>query len=197
MKTVTLDIFATNRPTLVNKCIPIPGISDRESIYVESCIKAKYRQPTRRKIFWWAKADFQHISQILNESVAAFLDTHTLTSSVHQMWSDFMDIYAKCLEFVPQKLSSIRFSQPWVTSKTKCICRKKKRLYNKARNSGLTRDWNDYLNVKNLAQHECRAAYHEYVSHLIDPHTNNKKFWSHIKSCRKDYTGISTLIILL
>ena len=41
----TLDIFATNRSTLVNKCIPIPGISDHESIYVESCIKAKYRQP--------------------------------------------------------------------------------------------------------------------------------------------------------
>ena len=96
-----------------------------------------------------------------------------------------MDIYTKCLEFVPQKLSSIRFSQPWVTSKTKRICRKKKRLYNKARNSGLTRDWNDYLNVKKLARHECRAAYHEYVSHLIDPHTNNKKFWSHIKSCHR------------
>lgn len=44
-------------------------------------------------------------------------------------------------------------------------------------------------------QHECRAAYHEYVSHLIDPHINNKKFWSHIKSCHKDYTGISTLIV--
>ena len=30
---------------------------------------------------------------------------------------------------------------------------------------------------------------------LIDPHTNNKKFWSHIKSCLKDYTGISTHIV--
>ena len=77
---------------LVNKYISIPGISDHESIYVESCIKAKYRQPTRKKIFLRAKADFHHISQILNESVAAFLDTHTLSSSVHQMWSDFVEI---------------------------------------------------------------------------------------------------------
>ena len=92
---------------------------------------------------------------------------------------------------MPQKLSSNKFSQPWVTSK----CRKKKRLNNKARSSGLTRDCNDYLCVKKLAQYECRATYHEYVSHLIDPHTNNKKFWSHIKSCCKDHTGISTLIV--
>ena len=65
----TLDIFATNRPTLVNKCIPIPGISDHKSIYVKSCIKAKYRQPTRRKIILWAKADFHHISHMVYSSI--------------------------------------------------------------------------------------------------------------------------------
>ena len=53
--------------------------------------------------------------------VASFVDTHTVSSSIYQMWSDLMDVYANCLEFVPQKLSSIRFSQPWVTSKTKRI----------------------------------------------------------------------------
>ena len=120
----TLDIFATNKPSLLDKCIPIPGISDHKSIYVESCIKARCRQPTRGKIFLWAKADFLYISQSLNKSVAAFLDKYTLSSSVHQMWSDFTDMYAECLDLVPQKLSSIRFNQPWVTSKTKRICRK-------------------------------------------------------------------------
>ena len=72
---------------------------------------------------------------------------------------------------------------------------RRKGYNNKACNSGLTRDRNDYLNVKKLAQHECRAAYHEYMSHLIGPHTNNKKFWLHITSCRKDYNGIPTLTV--
>ena len=49
--------------------------------------------------------------------------------------------------------------------------------------------------IKKLAQHECCTAYHNYVSNLIDPHTNNKKFWSYIKSCRKDHTGIPTLSV--
>ena len=36
----TLDIFATNRPDLVEKCVPIPGISDHEAIYGEICLAA-------------------------------------------------------------------------------------------------------------------------------------------------------------
>ena len=30
----TLDIFATNRPTLINKCISVPGISDHDAVYM-------------------------------------------------------------------------------------------------------------------------------------------------------------------
>ena len=38
----TLDIFATNRPSLVEKCEPIPGIGDHESVLIESLLMAKY-----------------------------------------------------------------------------------------------------------------------------------------------------------
>ena len=31
-KSNTLNIFATNRPGLVNKCVAIPGIGDHEAI---------------------------------------------------------------------------------------------------------------------------------------------------------------------
>ena len=41
----TLDIFATNRPNLVEKYQPIPGISDHETVYVESSIVAAYTPP--------------------------------------------------------------------------------------------------------------------------------------------------------
>ena len=35
----TLDVFLTNRPSLVNRCKPIPGISDQDAaVYVNSDI---------------------------------------------------------------------------------------------------------------------------------------------------------------
>ena len=39
-----LDIFATNRPTLVQSCKPIPGVSDHETVCVTSDISAKYQR---------------------------------------------------------------------------------------------------------------------------------------------------------
>ena len=46
-----LDIFATNRPTLVTKCLPIPGISDHEAVYIETMITAKHNPPVKRYIY--------------------------------------------------------------------------------------------------------------------------------------------------
>ena len=57
----TLDIFTTNRPSLVIKCTPIPGISDHEAIVVVSDISAKVQQSVSRKIFLWQKANINHI----------------------------------------------------------------------------------------------------------------------------------------
>jgi len=36
-----LDVFATNRPTLINKCIPVPGTRDHDTAYVESHSKVQ------------------------------------------------------------------------------------------------------------------------------------------------------------
>ena len=41
----TFDIFATNRPNFINRCTPIPGISDHDGNSVESFVTAKYRCP--------------------------------------------------------------------------------------------------------------------------------------------------------
>ena len=42
-------------------------------------------------------------------------------------------------------------------------------------------------------QYECRLAYSNYISSLINPETGNKKFWSFIKSQRQECTGIPPL----
>jgi hypothetical protein len=45
----TMDLFLTNRPSLINRLKPIPGINDHEVI--DSDVQAKLRRPTSRKIF--------------------------------------------------------------------------------------------------------------------------------------------------
>ena len=36
-----LDLFMTNRPTLINRCEPMPGISDHDMVYINSNVSAK------------------------------------------------------------------------------------------------------------------------------------------------------------
>ena len=99
-------------------------------------ITAKYNPPVRRKILLWSKANFQTISQLIQDFNSKFLVTYSITHEPpvpQQMWNDFMNMCSDCMDLVPSKFSSIRFNQPWVNSKTKQICRKKKRMYNQAR----------------------------------------------------------------
>lgn len=50
-----LDLFMTNRPSLVNRCEPPPGIVDHDIVYID--ITAKINKLTQRKKNLWEKAD--------------------------------------------------------------------------------------------------------------------------------------------
>ena len=45
----TLDLFLTNRPFLVNRCVPLPGLGDHEIVYIDTDISAKLNKPVKRK----------------------------------------------------------------------------------------------------------------------------------------------------
>ena len=102
----------------------------------------------------------------------------------------------ECLSLISSKTSSHRFSQPWITSNTKQICRRKKRRYKRACLTNSEYDWSAYNHIKMLAQYECRKAHNDYVSKLISPDKKypNKRFWSYIKGHRQEYSGIPTII---
>ena len=47
----TLDIFATNRPSLVNKCFPISGIRDHDGVYINLDTTIKHGKPAKRTVY--------------------------------------------------------------------------------------------------------------------------------------------------
>jgi len=54
----TLDIFITNHPTPVKSCTSIPGISNHDTVCIESEIFARIQKSVPRKIYLWKKANF-------------------------------------------------------------------------------------------------------------------------------------------
>ena len=58
-----LDVFITDRPSLVEFCNTIDGISDHEAILVTSYVLAPLGPPIERSIYLWSRANFDHIRQ--------------------------------------------------------------------------------------------------------------------------------------
>ena len=194
----TLDLFLTNRPSCVNKCTPIPGISDHEIVFVDTDIKPKRRKPVKRKIYLWDKADLDEIQHEGNKMMEEFVCKYNSSSSVNEMWDTIQSRLSAILNLVPSKLTSTRFNQPWINRKIKQLSRRKQRAYNKARHCRLQhkqRLWARYNDLKKRMQKTCKEAYNNYNNNIVCPDlkSNPKRFWSHVSSKRCDNNGVVPL----
>jgi len=89
----------------------------------------------------------------ISEFVADFVRTNTVNASVDQLWLTLEDKIQSTMEqYVPSKMTSSRFSQPWITGHLKRLARKKKRCYNKAKRSNSKDQWSKFYELKKQMQ---------------------------------------------
>lgn len=191
-----LDVFFTNRPSLIQACYPLPGVSDHEMVYVDSDVSAKYQRPVQRKIWLWSKANIPKLKEDMTEFSQDFSSKYSIKSDVNTMWTEFSDKCSQLMtDHIPSKLSSRRFSQPWITRNVKRLSRRKKKAYNKARVSKKQSDWTQYKQLKKECQRESRKAYSSHVNNLVseDQTGNPKKLYSFVKSKKCDASGVAPL----
>ena len=192
-----LDIFATNTPSLVNSCKPIPGVSDHKIVHASSDISAKYQWPVKRKIWLWSKADLPSVNTDMQSFSQILTEKFSIKTDVNILWTEFSK---KCLELmrnhVPTKEKSSCYSQPSINQDLKRLSRRKKKVYIRAKRTKKKEDWAAYKKSKKESQRECRRAYSIHVNILVsdDQIGNPKKLYSLIKSKKCDANGIAPLI---
>ena len=191
----TLDIFCTNRPSLIKQCFPLPGIGDHDAVAIESSTVVQSNPPFKRTVYLWSRANLTDMKQTAVELCNNFLSSNFTHTPVASLWNNFKLICYKCLELVPTKQISTNTKQRWINHSIKRLSRKKQRYFNRARVSKLQSDWHSYKNIKKELQKECRQAYSNYVNNLVntDDGPTSKKLWSFIKKQRHDYCGVAPL----
>ena len=192
----TLDLFLSNRPSLISNCVPLPGVSDHEMVFTVSNINASRHKPVPRKIHLWNKADPYLVKQGLGTFASSFLATNFVSTPVDNMWAEITNSLNFILNsHVPSKLSTVRFNQPWINRQLKRLAQRKKRAYKKAKKSNKKCDWSHLDSLKKQFQKESRSTYHSYIGNLISDgtNTNSKRFWSFIKSRRCENSGVAPL----
>ena len=74
-----------------------------------------------------------------------FLEKHSITNSVQDMWDDIKSIPMGALDAcVLSKISSTRNNQPWITRELKQLTRRKKIVFKKAKKTQKAKDTMHY-----------------------------------------------------
>ena len=78
----TLDIFGTNRPSLRERCVSLPGISDYDVVLVGSCVLPARKKPVRKKTNLWKRANKQDVEEDLAKFTEKFTKDFSIFTSV-------------------------------------------------------------------------------------------------------------------
>ena len=190
-----LDIFVTNRPSLLNKCTPLPGLSDHAIVLVDSNITPARQKPPKRLIHLGKKTNIPEMKADLKNNLESAFSTYDTHSPVDTLWTTFRN---NCLSNIqkhaPSKLSSSRYSQPWCNRSIRRLSRRKKRAFNRARRTGRQKDLDTYRHKQKETQKACKSACNTYINDMVNNDTGNKKLYSYIKSRRCESNGVSPLM---
>ncbi|KAI8493297.1 hypothetical protein Bbelb_293010 [Branchiostoma belcheri] len=184
-----------NNPNIIEKTTVVPGISDHDMVLVDVNLALKQNRKPKRKVYIRTKADEPAIKKDLTDYATNF-HKRTQDMSVTQKWSDFKDKMKDTMnKHIPSKITSSRYNLPWFNRNLRRHCRKKQRLYNKAKKTGQEEDWNKYKRVKKGVQKSIRQAHSKYVADILGEAIVDKPktFWSYIKGLRKDLVGVAPL----
>ena len=199
------DLFCTSRPDLIKSIDIIPGFSDHSFVVVDTLLRPVVIKRPRRKIVKWHKADWATIKEKTNTFVnGAVLSTQT----VDQLYLSFIDHYSSMEDHAPVSYFKQNTDLPWLSPSLKRLCRKKERLYKKAKKSSkdlnVSKDdrdspeWIEYKNFANQTKKSIRRAERAHINNILktaERDRNCKPFYKYVKSKKQDASGVSPLIV--
>ena len=126
----------------------------------------------------------------------SFLSADHSHMSVNDLWVKFKSDFSAAMErFIPSKMTKTKYSLPWIDTSIN---------YHRARKSSSPDIKSHYKRFRAYVQKVVRDAYWRHVSSIftfdddVDPDSPQKsgkikKFWSFVKSLKKDASGITSL----
>ena len=190
-----LDLILTSHPGLKQRCKPLPSIgnSDHDIVLYDCAVKPFRPKPVRRKIYLWNKANIEGIKEDLVEFGSA---PPPPDKNVLELWDMFkIKIEEVIANRVPTKMSSNRHTNPWINTEIRRCIRRKQRAHKKSKATKKKKDNDRYLRLQTEVNFLIQEAHKTYLEDIVsnDCKSNNKKFWSYIKSKGQDSAGVPPL----
>ena len=127
----TLDIFATNFVSRVDKTEVIPGISDHCIPRIEVDVRPIRRKQKPRQISLYSKANWREMETKLGD-LKKVIEERFHSSTINELWNEFKTArHSLADKYIPSKLAKSKDSLPYLTPEIKKLITKRDRLLRK------------------------------------------------------------------
>ena len=93
----TLDLLITNRPSFINKYIPVPDFGDHDSTILSDLIcHPQATKLIKRKIHKWERANLEELRRNVKEQMVKFVRTNTIIPQSIIYGSNLVQQLSKC-----------------------------------------------------------------------------------------------------
>ena len=152
-------------------------MSDHEGMAViDTDIRPNYSRTKPGKINIFSKANWDQIQKNTAKFRFDYLKNHTLRS-VNTNCTLFKNhVQAMVSKYVPSEQLSTRHNLPWFNKKAKFLVRLKQKIYNRAKLTGNTNDWQKYRNVQKSTNHHLKRSHRHHVNSKLSDALEHKTF---------------------
>ncbi|VDI75109.1 Hypothetical predicted protein [Mytilus galloprovincialis] len=123
----TSQLLPQNTSSLVNKVHVIPGISDYETVYIESSLRPIKTKLPPREVYTYKKGDFDAIKTALKNMEKEFSELEASNQPAEIIWTKFKTKLINLMEkHIPKKtIRGNKTKKPWIDIQVKAGLREK------------------------------------------------------------------------
>ena len=199
-----LDLILTTNPDIVQTPKVFPGMSDHSVVTCKVEARIKPRRNVPRTVLLFKKGDMNTVKKDLRTNFHSF-ESNAPQHDANDNWECFKTIITNSINAnIPKKKISGKHHLPWITTEIKQLIRRKQRRYNSAKKYNRLQDWQSYRDTRTLIHKKLREGHNKYINGLLEETDQcnekdrqstriTKRFWTYIRSKRKDAPGISVL----
>ena len=195
----TLDLFFTTNPSLVNRVTTVPPLTkeaDHDVVFVDVNSRAAVpkQKPTTKLLY--DKADWDTMRQEMTEySLPA-------AQSVQKQWDHLENLIQQLMKkHIPSKISRPQKHKPWITREIITLIHRRNRAFITWKKLKTEKNLKTLNSLKAESQQKVRKAHQDYLQNIFEVNTPsdndktlaNKRFWTYVKSRKKDTCSVSPL----
>ena len=183
---------------MINRVITVPPLTpdaDHDIVFIDVNTRATVPKKKPSTKFLYDKADW--------DSMKVSMDNYCLPQKpVQEQWNHLENFLQNLMrKYIPSKVSRPQKHKPWITRELITDTHRRDRAFAAWKRTKSEAAHKTFTTLRSLCQNKIRKAHSDYLKNILDFDSNldndkkkaSKRFWTYVKSKKKDSCSIPPL----